>query len=548
MNRKNFLTNDVHTISYGNSKCVVRCPKCNETRSVSTSDYYTKRKNGEVLCRECNKPTNRKRSTTNDPQIVHRPESFARNQKLTLSAICSQCQQIKSININNFWKIKERNGTWTCYKCRKPSITKKSKNNEKYKNPEYCNRFRELHNDEEYKSKVHNENINNKISKSIKARWNDPTKRESLVAKRNTKEFKEAASQKSKEWWAEHQTAVQQTNANNFANKASKLHNYQFRHNGYISITQSINIECTICGHQFRQIALSHYRSCKCPKCGQSRGQQEIMEFIAKHAEYNINDRIAISPKEIDIYVPKHKFGLEYHGLYWHSFNSPETPTQKRKHQDKAKLAIASGISLMQIFEHEWINKRPIIESMILHKLGKSRKLNARSLEIIEIDNKTAQPFYDRTHLLGFRTARWTYALTDGVGLMTVMSCSNHKDNNTIELMRVSSELGYTIRGGVSKLLKHIIRHLKPDKVITYADMRYSDGGGYSSSGFKLVNITRPNYFYYKGDEILSRQRCQKHKLPRLLNNFDPSISEAENMFGNGFRRVWDAGHMKFEL
>ena len=40
--------------------------------------------------------------------------------------------------------------------------------------------------------------------------------------------------------------------------------------------------------------------------------------------------------------------------------------------------------------------------------------------------------------------------------------------------------------------------------------------------------------------------RFQKHKLSGVLGLFDGSLTEAENMFMNGYRRLWDAGHIKY--
>ena len=53
---------------------------------------------------------------------------------------------------------------------------------------------------------------------------------------------------------------------------------------------------------------------------------------------------------------------------------------------------------------------------------------------------------------------------------------------------------------------------------------------------FKLLSKTQPNYFYIKGNEILTRYQCQKHKLKQLLGNkFDKDLTETENMLVNRF-------------
>ena len=58
--------------------------------------------------------------------------------------------------------------------------------------------------------------------------------------------------------------------------------------------------------------------------------------------------------------------------------------------------------------------------------------------------------------------------------------------------------------------------------------------------------MTNPNYFYIKNNSVYSRQQFQKHKLKNKLDVFDSDLTEAENMFNNGYRRLWDAGHWRF--
>ena len=43
------------------------------------------------------------------------------------------------------------------------------------------------------------------------------------------------------------------------------------------------------------------------------------------------------------------------------------------------------------------------------------------------------------------------------------------------------------------------------------------------------------------------RMGFQKHKLKNKLENFDPELSEWENMQVNGYDRIWDCGNMVFK-
>ena len=67
-----------------------------------------------------------------------------------------------------------------------------------------------------------------------------------------------------------------------------------------------------------------------------------------------------------------------------------------------------------------------------------------------------------------------------------------------------------------------------------------SNGSIYMLLGFELKGYTEPNYYYIKGNEVLSRYKCQKHKLKDLLENYDDTLTEYQNMTNNGYYRIYD--------
>jgi hypothetical protein len=83
-------------------------------------------------------------------------------------------------------------------------------------------------------------------------------------------------------------------------------------------------------------------------------------------------------------------------------------------------------------------------------------------------------------------------------------------------------------------------------KIISYANLRWSNGNLYKQLGFKFEDFTIPNYFYFKKQKIFSRIQCQKHKLKDILDTFDKNKSEFQNMFDNGFSIFYDSGNLKF--
>ncbi|MEM4260992.1 MAG: hypothetical protein QXG00_07160 [Candidatus Woesearchaeota archaeon] len=52
-----------------------------------------------------------------------------------------------------------------------------------------------------------------------------------------------------------------------------------------------------------------------------SNSEIKILDYIKSFGNINfiIGDRQLIKPYEIDLYLPDHKIGIEFNGLYWHS-------------------------------------------------------------------------------------------------------------------------------------------------------------------------------------------------------------------------------------
>lgn len=106
-----------------------------------------------------------------------------------------------------------------------------------------------------------------------------------------------------------------------------------------------------------------------------------------------------------------------------------------------------------------------------------------------------------------------------------------------------------SIAGGASKLYKYFISNYKPSSVVSYADLRYSNGNLYKKLGFEFSHFSNPNYWYFKLPDMTlhSRVRFQKHRLCNLLENFDNNKTEVENMLNNGYRRIFDCGNAVYK-
>ena len=319
----------------------------------------------------------------------------------------------------------------------------------------------------------------------------------------------------------------------------------------YIGVKkQSIKFQHKKCKLIFT-CSVNNGRLPRCPKCypkNMSSSEIEVQQFVLEYFKQDIqfNNRTVISPLELDIYIPELKLAIEFNGIYWHS---EKVGKDKNYHLNKTKLCNEKDIQLVHIFEDEWIDKKEIIKSILLNKFNQnSKKIFARKCEIGEISNTEAKDFMFENHIQGFVNGTH-YALAYEDKLVSVMTVgkSRFDKNVDIEVYRFCSKLNHQVLGGLSRLTKHVERTLKPASIVTYADLRFGVGKGYLAAGYTFDSITNPGYFYVKSGSRFSRQKFQKHKLKKILNTFDESLTESQNMFENGYTRIWDCGNVIFK-
>lgn len=292
---------------------------------------------------------------------------------------------------------------------------------------------------------------------------------------------------------------------------------------------------------------------------GMSFEEKTVVEFIKQH-DQNVQENhkvFANSHKEVDIYIPNRSLAIEYNGIHWHSFGTsyPNNISQmcknKNNHFKKHELCEQHGIKLLQINSFEWLNehKQRIWKSIIENCLNVSQKIHARKCTVVEISSKESNDFLNLNHLQGMSNAKVCLGLKHNDVLVAVMTFSKPRFNKSYqwELVRFCNLLNHAVVGGASKLMKYFVTKHHPQSLISYADIRYSNGDMYKKLGFKFIKHTPPSYIYTLGGKILSRFSTQKHKLSKLLTSYDSSKTELQNMLDNGYRKMWDAGTMLFE-
>lgn len=277
-----------------------------------------------------------------------------------------------------------------------------------------------------------------------------------------------------------------------------------------------------------------------------SKGEIECTDYINSLGE-QCHSAMLDKIYEIDCYVPKKKFGVEYCGEFWHKFE--EDKQNKYYHRNKMNFARDRGIHIVTIFESEWLLKKDIVKSIIKTKLGHANRIYARKTICKEILKSVAEEFHEKNHLSGYTNSSINFGLYHGNTLVSVLSFikSRFDKKYEYEISRFSTIQNHLIVGGLSKMFNAFVTKYKPKSCMTYSDLRLGEGKSYMKIGFKRIDETIPNYYYYhkKKGYLEPRMRYQKHKLQHL-KSYSITKTEIQIMQEDGYYILYDCGNVKY--
>jgi len=329
-------------------------------------------------------------------------------------------------------------------------------------------------------------------------------------------------------------------------------------------ISTSLVFNCLECNKDFDILTYQFYYRTNsgvsiCTNCfpisdNASISQIELYNFITKNysGEVILDCKNIINPYEMDIYLPDLKIGFEFNGVWWHS----DRFKKENYHLKKYELSNLNDVSLITIWEDDWVVNREICESFILNKLGKTpNKIYARNCYIREVSYNDSKTFLDNSHLQGDCKSSIRIGLFNSDELLSIMTFSklrlplqklekNRKREKHYELTRFCNKINTSVVGGASKLMNYFITKYNPVQVETYSDNLISNGNLYQTLGFEYSHTSKPGYWYVIDGIREHRFNWRKQRLIKM--GYDVSKTEEEIMSELGYYRIYNAGNKKW--
>lgn len=296
-----------------------------------------------------------------------------------------------------------------------------------------------------------------------------------------------------------------------------------------------------------------------CPECAaaetSSRGEIEMRDYITSllptGTEVLANDRTVIAPKELDVYVPSLAIAVEHDGLYWHS---DAVISSHDYHHDKWDRCHCKGIRLIQIWEDEWHDKRPMIEDILIRALNPDQLLPS-DMSVCVVDERLpvdeTNEFLDRNDIHGRVMASTRLGIRDDNGDLLAVMLMSRRDDGVYLLTRYSIKIGVRVDGGFDRLLAYFRNQVGiHGEVVAFSDHRLSDEAMYVGNGFSRTGFIDPDYRYVSSHGNLARAFNHRREMERYGSQLrtKTGLKDEQLEFINGLERVYDSGKTRWLL
>lgn len=199
----------------------------------------------------------------------------------------------------------------------------------------------------------------------------------------------------------------------------------------------------------------------------------------------------------------------------------------------------SKGVLVVQLWEDIWLTRKAQVLGRITSLLGMNKRIHARKTKIGILDKQRSDAFLSEHHLQGAVKARYKFGLICDEEVVAVATFSGtrlmkHKapGYRSAELIRFASKSGFTVIGGLTKLIRHYVNLVHPNDLMSYADRDWSQGKAYESLGFTLDSIQAPSRLWL---DVRDYTRYFPHRLP-------PGVPNEQLL------QIFNTGNLKYVL
>lgn len=252
-----------------------------------------------------------------------------------------------------------------------------------------------------------------------------------------------------------------------------------------------------------------------------SSHEQTIVDWFPKEQVVLNSRKLLPSKKEIDIYFPKYRVGIEINGSIWHSEAAGKT---KLTHQEKFTEANKANITLLSFYDWEIKERQDLVKSIIARELNKTYNLHFSMTKRYTATAEEIYKFFAEYSLFGLANNTTFVCKSDKKGLCAVTGYRDKGDYISVDyyLERNGLHVLYGVAEECNDLRDF---YKKPVVVMLAADHGILNPRYLHRYKYKMFSLSEPDFYYLQKDG-------------RLPSNTDQDTE--------GYTRVFDSGKFMF--
>jgi very-short-patch-repair endonuclease len=274
------------------------------------------------------------------------------------------------------------------------------------------------------------------------------------------------------------------------------------------------------CGHEWAAAIYSRAAGRACKECAEanmvSQAEKEIFTYLSSLGFLvEQTNRKLLKGKELDLYLPKEKFAIEFNGIHWHS---EQMGKDKTYHYNKWLECQKVGVKLIQVWEDNWIKNKEVVLQTITQKLDTAIQPIINNA-FAKLTVRQTKEFMNTNHIEGFETGDCYLGVFDSNKTLNAAIILKQEKNNSLTIIRYASANYHS--DNFTKLIGFIQKEYTPEKLVVIDDNCMSESNIYELNGFIMDSSIKPDY-----SKVIGHKRYPKDaKL----------VSKVE-------KRIWDAG------
>ncbi len=213
------------------------------------------------------------------------------------------------------------------------------------------------------------------------------------------------------------------------------------------------------------------------------------------------------------------------------------------------KQLFNEGLQLVNLWEDVWRTRSSQVLNRIKSLCGLNTRLHGRKTKVISLAKPEADNFLSAFHIQGPALSRYKYGLIYEEEVVAVATFSGTRamrnqveGYRSAELIRFATKTGFTVTGGLTKLIRHFASQVKCNDIMSYADRDWSSGKGYEVAGFTFHSLVPPAALFV---DTCSSKRYFKHRIPSAATQrgeVDPVA------FQEKLLEIYNTGNLKYIL